>query len=382
MPEMNVKFLDIINDQGERFLLDNVTSLLMLVNEEFIIINTNEPFRSVFFKEEDEVKHRHLGEVIDCQYSIEDGKDCMVSEFCSFCEFKSDVTAALVDEKASQRKLFTRNFQIEGEMRKKSFQYSVKPISYHSKKYAMIVMEDFTELFMKSELLQDALNDKKEMIGIAAHDLRNPLSSVKSNLHLLITGSNELNAEELRINLQQVLNTMNYSLQLIDDMLDNSTLDSGVLHLKQKKQNYGYFVERMVQYHQSAAKQKHIRLSSEINDYPEVYFDRLKIHQVFDNLIHNALRYSPNDTEIRIRVYVQDGNVITEVHDQGQGIKDEEMDLIFNIYLREKIEGNQNKRSGLGLAIAKKIIRKHRGEINVESKVGNGSVFRFTLPIN
>lgn len=379
---MDVKFLDIIKDQGERFLLDNVTSLLILVNEDFVIINTNEPFRSVFFKEEEEVKHQKLGDVIACQYSVEDGKECMISDFCSFCDFKADISAALQKEKTSQKKLFTRNFLIEQEMRKKSFQYAVKPISHQGKNYALVVLEDFTELFVKSEQLQDALNDKKEMIGIAAHDLRNPLSSVKSNLHLLITGSNELSQNELRLNLQQILNTMNYSLQLIDDMLDTSTLDTGVLHLKQKKQNYGYFVERMVQYHQSAAKQKQISLQSEISDYPEVYFDRLKIHQVFDNLIHNAIRHSPSNTTILIRVFEEEGNVVTEVHDQGQGIKDEEMDLIFNIYLREKKESNLNKRSGLGLAIAKKIIRKHRGEINVSSEIGSGSVFRFTLPVN
>lgn len=379
---MEVKFLDIINDQGERFLLDNVTSLLILVNENFTIINTNAPFRSVFFKEEDEVKHKDLGDVIACQYAVEDGKECMRSEFCNFCDFKVDISAALTEQKTSQRKLFNRNFLIEGEMRKKSFQYSVKPISYKNSQYALVLMEDFTELFVKSELLQQALNDKKEMIGIAAHDLRNPLSSVKSNLHLLITGSNELNESELRLNLQQVLNTMNYSIQLIDELLDTSSLDSGVLHLKQKKQNYGYFVERMVQYHQGAAKQKQIHLQSEIHDYPEVYFDRIKIHQVFDNLIHNAIRFSPSNSTITIKVYLEEGNIVTEVHDQGQGIKDEDMDLIFNMYLRDKQEGNPNKRSGIGLTIAKKIVRKHRGEINVESKIGSGTVFRFTLPVN
>jgi len=243
-------------------------------------------------------------------------------------------------------------------------------------------MDDVSESFLKSQQLQEALTKKNELIGIAAHDIRTPLSSIKNTLSLLLSNDTKKEDDDYKMSIEHVLETVNYSLRLVDDILDSSALDAGELNLIQKKQNYKEFVIEVLKGKKFIAKQKSIEISWDIQTDAEIYFDRIKIHQVFDNLIQNAIEYSPVNSDIKVKVYEDDSNIITEVHDKGIGISEENRNIIFNKYLMEKKNYNKNpeERSGLGLAIAKLIIRKHRGNIEVESELGKGSVFIFSLP--
>jgi len=299
-----------------------------------------------------------------------------------FCNLKKDIEDSISEGSSRYNQLFSNTLYIDNEKKEKHFQYTIKPINYNGESLCLLIMDDVSESFLKSQQLQEALNKKNELIGIAAHDIRSPLSSIKNTLNLLLSSESEKKEEDYKISLEHVLETVNYSLRLVDDILDSSALDAGELNLSQKKQNYKDFVIDVLKEKKFIAKQKSINIVHQIQTDAEIYFDRIKIHQVFDNLIQNAIEYSPVNSEIKIRVYQEESNIITEVHDEGIGISEENRNIIFNKYLMEKKNYNKNpeERSGLGLAIAKLIIRKHRGNIDVESELGKGSVFIFSLP--
>jgi signal transduction histidine kinase len=111
--------------------------------------------------------------------------------------------------------------------------------------------------------------------------------------------------------------------------------------------------------------------------------DRAKMEQVLNNLISNAIKYSPSDTTVDVRLYREHGKAVLSVRDRGQGIPEDELDALFEPFATTSVQGTAGERStGLGLVIAKRIVEGHGGEIEVESEVGEGSNFVVTLPVD
>jgi len=132
------------------------------------------------------------------------------------------------------------------------------------------------------------------------------------------------------------------------------------------------------------AQQKGIRLAIEhADDIPKMRIDRRKIEQVLNNLIGNAVKYSHRGTCITITITRGENHVTVKVTDQGQGIPSEDLPKLFKAFGRANVKATAGEQStGLGLAIAHKIVEGHGGKMSVESQVGKGSSFSFQLPLN
>jgi signal transduction histidine kinase len=239
----------------------------------------------------------------------------------------------------------------------------------------------------KGRLYQELveLNELKDrFLGMAAHDLRNPIGAVKGYALVLAQGLlGEMSEKQVAI-----LHKMNKScegmLSLINDLLDVSTIQSGRLELNPEKVN---LVDYLKDTHGTAellAKGKSISVKLEADsNLPEVVMDPNRIDQVIGNLVSNAIKFSFPETTITIVARpTRGGKVAVSVSDQGQGIPEEEIPKVFEEFGKTSVRPTGGEKStGLGLAIVKRLVEAHGGKIWLESHVGKGTTFTFTLPV-
>jgi signal transduction histidine kinase len=240
------------------------------------------------------------------------------------------------------------------------------------------------ELESTNERLKNLNIEKNKYIGIVAHDLRNPIGNAYGFSKLLISDYDGFTQEE-RMQFLEIINSRcTYSLQLIEGFLDTSKIESGILDLEYKEWDIEEIITSCIGLNHMFAKQKMQQIIFEkTNEVPPVFCDKNKIEQVLNNLISNAIKYSEPSTHIWINTSIEDGKLITSVKDEGKGIPKDEIDLLFKEYQTTSTKATAGEKStGLGLAIVKKIVESHNGHVSVESQVGAGSVFSFTIPLH
>ncbi|MBN1386235.1 HAMP domain-containing histidine kinase [Candidatus Woesearchaeota archaeon] len=230
----------------------------------------------------------------------------------------------------------------------------------------------------------DELNKlKNKFLGIAAHDLRNPMGIIKMYSAILLSKDIKSLTEEQRRFIKTIDEQSNFTLRLVDDLLDYSKIEAGKIDLQLAEQDYAEMLTGIVSLNKTFAGIKKIELNLDIKDkLPHIMIDKSKINQVLNNLVMNAINYSNENTKIIIVVEKQKNSVLTNVIDQGAGIHKKDLKTIFEEFVSGKNQTRTiEKSTGLGLAIAKKIIESHNGKIGVKSSPGKGSTFYFTLPI-
>ncbi len=223
---------------------------------------------------------------------------------------------------------------------------------------------------------------KNRFVGLVAHDLRNPLVSIRGLSELLLNdGSDPLSAQQ-RDFLTTIYSASNSMLTLVNDILDMAVMESGNLRLQVRRQSLSRLIRERVKVNAIPAKEKRISLEQHFSRLPNLSFDRNRISQVLDNLIGNAIKFSPEQARIAVSLSRRNGTAIVSVHDQGMGIAREDQAQLFSggAGLRNEPTGGE-KSTGIGLTIVRKIIEEHKGTLTVESEVGIGSTFSFTLPL-
>lgn len=223
---------------------------------------------------------------------------------------------------------------------------------------------------------------RNRFVGMAAHDLRNPIGIVKSFSEVLITTfKNSKQPDNLEV-AEIIHSTAIFMQNLVDGVLDVSTLQSGTVSLKTAKTDLDQLFTKIVETNQILAQAHDIKIIYHgINETLEAEIDRIKIHQVINNLIGNAIKYSPTGRSIICRTERKADSIVFCVKDEGPGISAEDQKVIFDPFKRLSNNEGLQKSAGLGLSIAKNIIAAHSGKIWVESEVGKGAEFCFSLPM-
>ncbi len=221
--------------------------------------------------------------------------------------------------------------------------------------------------------------DKNRFLGMAAHDLRNPTSAISHAANKL----KSLNLEEKTA--QRALDIIQRSCDamqvLLNDLLDISAIETGKLVLKKQPLNLCALVKERVEHHEIDSKKKGITLSQLLPDSAMADVDAIRISQVIDNLLSNAIKYSPADTEIQVQLEKHKDTFRLSVIDQGPGIEDKDVDMLFTAFNRlgHRTTGGESSH-GLGLAICSKIIRAHGGNIGYQTAKQGGSHFYVDIP--
>ncbi|MEO7599114.1 MAG: hybrid sensor histidine kinase/response regulator [Opitutus sp.] len=240
----------------------------------------------------------------------------------------------------------------------------------------------------QQKLLVDQLSKanaaKNRFLGMCAHDLRNPLASVRGLAEFLRDGVvGALTVDQL--DLINTIHTASQSmLRMVNELLDVATIESGELKIVREQHNLAELIEKCVYLANiDAAKKNTIISFARPSAAPAAFVDLAKIQQVVDNLLNNAVKYSPPGSKITAEYRWNAKEFSFGVKDQGPGIPEDERDKLFKDFGRLSVKPTGGEKStGLGLAICRKIVDAHNGTIVAENLIGGGCEFRVTLPVN
>src|SRR5262249_46150450 len=245
------------------------------------------------------------------------------------------------------------------------------------------VAKDISEKKRFERRLKELDRMKSDFVSNVSHELRTPLTAIKGSVDNMLDGlTGSINEKQVRYLARIKSNTDRLS-RLINDLLDLSRIESGGVEVRSTAFTLTALAEEVSEHLRSLAAEKLIRIEVPPRD-PKltVWADRDKVTQVLMNLIGNAVKFTPQNGKVTVAVEKNgDDYVQISVDDTGPGILPEEKNKIFSkFYQVAHVDKQKPKGSGLGLAISKALVEMHGGKIWVESEVGKGSTFYFTLP--
>jgi len=263
-------------------------------------------------------------------------------------------------------------------------EYIMKPVNLQEliariKAGARIVSLE-QKLTEKQQELSGINQLKNKFIGIVAHDLRNPIISVRGFSELLLKNPSSFSDEQNEF-LNIIHSTSRNMLAMINDLLDISRIESGKMQLSLIPGSLNNLILERIKIISLQATKKHITIHKDLSSISEIAFDADRVGQAVDNLISNAIKFSPFGANVYLKLKSDGATVKFSVTDEGPGIPLEEQHLLFSEFHRLSIRPTGGETStGLGLAIAKKIIEAHDGRITFDTQEGLGSTFNLILP--
>ncbi|KLU05406.1 Sensory transduction histidine kinase [Rhodopirellula islandica] len=240
-------------------------------------------------------------------------------------------------------------------------------------------------LLEKNKKLEKLYSTSQEIVDNVSHDLRTPLTVIKDYVAIIHDGLvGEINPEQTQM-LGKILGRADDLNGMVDDLLDKSKLEAGLLQLSRRAQSLDSIVQRvqMLVANRAASKQVTLRLISEDGDI-SVYCDAEKMTRVITNLATNAIKFVPQGGNVTLRTKrsTNGEDAVVEVADNGPGIEASELTKIFGRFEQASHHGaKQASGVGLGLNIAQKLVALNFGRIDVASEIGNGTVFRLSIPL-
>lgn len=224
---------------------------------------------------------------------------------------------------------------------------------------------------------------KSEFISIAAHQLRTPLSAIKWVIKMILDGEvGELNDEQKEF-LAKGYKSNERIIELVNDMLNVSRIEEGRFGYIFNKEDFISLVKKIVDSEENSLESRSIKFTLNLPaSLPKIYMDKTKMDLAVTNLLENAIKYTPEHGKIVLTVEAGDKFIKVRIKDNGVGIPEEDKPKLFTKFFRAvNVIRMQTEGSGLGLFMVKNIIKRHGGEIMVNSEEGKGTEFIFTLPI-
>jgi two-component system, OmpR family, phosphate regulon sensor histidine kinase PhoR len=253
---------------------------------------------------------------------------------------------------------------------------TIPPLNGQKGPWVLFVLHDITKQ-KRLELV------RKEFVANVSHELRTPLSVIKGYVETLVEEHEQMPYSDRDRFLRTVQRHTERLNSLLEDLLLLSRLESINPGLRRENVSLTELISSVVADYRGRPAAAGHRLSAEIDaSIPLLHIDPLKLTQVFENLLDNALKYTPAGTVISIEAKRQDGDVVICVRDNGPGIPGEDLPHIFERFYRvDKGRSREKGGTGLGLSIVKHIIQLHGGRVSAESTPGQGTAFLLTLPV-
>lgn len=224
---------------------------------------------------------------------------------------------------------------------------------------------------------------KNELLGIAAHDLRNPLNASMAFIGFLYEDADLLSEQNATI-LDRLRRSTAFMLRLVDDVLQYSAIEAGAVRLRLEEVSLDSVVRDVVETMRILAERRHVAIRYRGAELPRLRVDVVKLAQSLQNLITNAVKFSPRGGTVDVRLTRDDerARATIEVTDRGPGIPAEELRELYQPFRKLSPQpAGGDPSTGLGLAITWRLIEAHGGSVEVESEVGKGTTFRLSLPL-
>jgi signal transduction histidine kinase len=233
------------------------------------------------------------------------------------------------------------------------------------------------ELEMVNRQLKEMDETVMKFIGIASHELKTPLTAIKANIDFILSEKEGRIPENLKSYLITIQRNTNRIQMRMDQMLDLSRIKSDRLLFNREP----ILLSEVIAGYIGEVTPVEKRLSIQV-DIPQgllIYADRNALHDIIINLLSNAFKFTADGGQVSILAGQKDQSVLLEIKDTGMGIPEDKLQMIFDEFYQ--VEGGKHGGTGLGLAIAKRLVEEQGGNIWVESQLGKGSTFYFTLPL-
>lgn len=257
------------------------------------------------------------------------------------------------------------------------------PVDEESKDILTLVADNIAFAIMNANLysiLEQKDKDKLEFIASMSHEFKNPLNTIIGFTNLLRDGAIEDKETAMRY-LNNIIISSHHMSNLVADIIEMARGESGEIELAYEEFSPKGVILEVLSMHESELMNKNINLKTSLNDYP-IFADTKRFRQVIYNLISNAIKFVKNNGLIEIVTFCKNGWFNFEITDNGEGIGEEHKGKLFKFFSQGSDSFAKRREGyGVGLAVCKKVIDSHKGEINFDSEKGKGSTFRFKLPV-
>ena len=236
---------------------------------------------------------------------------------------------------------------------------------------------------IQMENLKQADRLRRELVANVSHDLRTPLATLQGYVETLLLKNKSLTEKDRKLHLEIAIQHCQRLSNLVDELFELAKLDSREIEVQSEPFNINELAHDVVQKFNLLAEERQITIQIDHNpQLPFVNADIAMIERVIENLLDNAVRHTSPGGSIRLTFSARNGDISVCVSDTGCGIAEEDLPHIFDrFYHRDRTQASKAGYSGLGLAIAKRILELHNKTIRVESKAGSGTTFTFFLPV-
>ena len=277
-------------------------------------------------------------------------------------------------KKAQKRGMFDDEFEIEDEDDKTRWILAHMNKS-KATKGMILVVHDITQLRQMDSM-------RRDFVSNLSHELRTPVSVIKANSETLLDGALD-DKKDAKTFSKAILHNANRLSEMVTSLIDLSRIEYGELKLVIKDIVLNDVVDSVLLAFKNKAKRKNINLKFERSSSISVKADTQAVERILNNLLDNAFKYSPDYSEVELRIRKQGEFVKISVLDSGEGVSDEDQRLVFKRFYRTAAaRANTQQGSGLGLAIVRNLVNNLHGEVGVDSRLGVGSEFWFTLPVS
>ncbi|MBD2494717.1 response regulator [Nostoc sp. FACHB-280] len=251
---------------------------------------------------------------------------------------------------------------------------SISKLNMGEEVYYTVILRDVTERKQVERM-------KDEFVSVVSHELRTPLTSIHGSLGMLTSGLLKADSEQGKRLLQIAIDSSDRLVRLINDILDIERIESGKVKMAREICDLDELVQSAVNIIQPLANKQGVQLAiSSLS--VMLWADPDRIVQTLTNLLSNAIKFSASEATVWLEIQQQQNEVLLTVKDTGRGIPEDKLESIFERFQQvDSSDSRNHDGTGLGLAICKSIVQQHGGRIWVESTLGEGSTFYFTLPV-
>jgi len=231
--------------------------------------------------------------------------------------------------------------------------------------------------------VQEANAAKDKFFSIIAHDLRSPFTALVGMSQYLATGIDKLDAETAKEFLEGMHKSSKNAFNLLENLLEWSRIQTGRMPMSPEEIDVTEIVHENLALLEVNIETKELRIENKLHTKEPVYADENAVNTIVRNLLSNAIKFTPRGGQIVLSSNRTEDELVVSVQDSGVGIEPEILDTLFRVDVRNSQAGtDKEKGSGLGLVLCKEFVEKNGGRISVESEVGKGAMFMFTLPVH
>ncbi len=244
------------------------------------------------------------------------------------------------------------------------------------------IVEQQEELQVYYEELKETNQAKDKFFSIIAHDLKNPFNAISGFAELILADLDDKSYENIKRSAKIIQKASEQNYNLLTNLLEWARSQTGEIKFSPENFKISSLIDNIIEQQISAAAQKNIEIKNNIEDY-EMFADMNMLHTVFRNLLSNAIKYSFPKKAIHLDAMMNGSKIQFSIRDEGTGIEKNNLERLFDVGRTLSMPGtNDETGTGLGLVLCKEFIEKHNGKIWIESALGEGTTFYFTIPTN